>query len=356
MLDHAQALAHASISPGRAASRLGRQTPSAPLNPMATRFPARAGAAAPRMFAGVAARPGKPEFGIVSARAEGLGGPENDRTAPLIQRATASLPIRDRLHFRRDRPLAEAGREPPPLIVAHRVGHFATLLRNTVAARPPARGLPRSADPFVMDDVTETPVRRQTAPNRDGDAAGARPAAPPFSQAGVPARVVAAMTGSLVDMVKSDPRFLQPVYRRFVPRSDFMRMSLDRNPDARMDHFRAPIRGDGEMARRRLHDAHLSAMDLTAEFRLRPLDPALRRRLPGAGGHLHRDERRARTEAAHGPRPALPSPRRARQVSEDRWHSGMFNGARRRSRAATQVRAVIRAQRTPAPACRTPAP
>ena len=351
MLYHAYEFAHAAIAPWRAAARLSRQALSAPLNPCAASFPARAGAAALQVFVNATARYGKPEFGLTSTRLDGM---EGDQTAPIIQRTVASTPFCDLVHFQRDHPAAEARRDPPLLIAAPLSGHFATLLRGTVEALAPhhdvyitdwrdARNVPVAAGAFDMDDCTETLMAfcRMIASDADGDVTRERPALLAVSQAGVPALAAAAMMaedddparpaslvlmGSPIDVARNpraatgliashsaswfernaivtvpwpNPGFLRRVYPGFLQLSGFMQMNLDRHVDAHMDHFRHLIRGDGDgdAAHRSFYDEFLAVMDLTAEFYLQTLDRVFRRRLLARGLYRHRETRPVRPEA-----------------------------------------------------------
>jgi poly(3-hydroxybutyrate) depolymerase len=159
VLYHAYEMTHAAISPMRAAARLGRDIAKSPFNPFSTLYPARASAAAFEMFISATRRYGKPDFGIDSCVVDGV-------ETPVEQEIVLALPFCNLIRFRRASDAAIRRNDPNVLIVAPMSGHFATLLRGTVAAMLPehevyitdwldARDVPVSLGNFDLDDFTD---------------------------------------------------------------------------------------------------------------------------------------------------------------------------------------------------------
>ena len=340
MLYHAYELTHAAMGPMRAAAQMSSQALRNPFFLFADSLPARATAAACEMFVSATRRYGKPEFGIEETRIDGV-------PVPVVEEVVLEKPFCRLLHFRRDSAAAAARNDPPVLIVAPLSGHFATLLRGTVAAMLPehevyvtdwadARDVPLSDGAFDLDDYTDyvTEFSRLLA------AGGERVAVMAVCQPGVPCMISASlmaeeddparpaslvMIGSPIDtrvnetepnrLAKTRPLswfeknvvvtvpwpnlgFLRRVYPGFLQLSGFMSMNLDRHIDAHLDQFLHLVQGDGDSAAAHsaFYEEYLAVMDLTAEFYLQTVETVFQKHALPKGEHEHRG-RRVRPEA-----------------------------------------------------------
>ncbi len=323
MLYQAYEMTHAAISPMRTAARFGQEALTNPFNPFAPTYGARAAAAAFEMFIDATRRYGKPEFGIDSVTLDGV-------ETPVVVETAVDLPFCQLLHFRRDSAAARRRKDPPVLIVAPMSGHFATLLRGTVAAMLPehevyitdwtdARDVPLTDGQFDLDDYADYLVMFVRHLARHGE----RPAMMAVCQPGIPAMVATAqmamtgdperpasvvLMGSPIDTASSPKKpnelatsrplswfrnnvilrvpwpnkgVLREVYPGFLQLSGFMSMNLDRHVDAHLTHYRNLIKGDGDSAEahRSFYDEYMAVMDLTAEFYLQTIERVFQKRL-----------------------------------------------------------------------------
>ena len=334
VLYHAYELTHAAISPMRAAAQLGRDVAKSPFNPFASLYPARASAAAFEMFISATRRYGKPDFGITECLVGGV-------VTPVEQEIIVSLPFCDLVRFRRTSDAAIRRNDPKVLIIAPMSGHYATLLRGTVAAMLPdhdvfitdwqdAREVPVSQGDFDLDDFTDYLIDfcRQLARN------GGRPHVMAVCQPGVPMMAAAAtmaasndaarpatitLMGSPID-TSSNPKkpnelatsrnlswfensvivtvpwpnkgFGRKVYPGFLQLTGFMTMNLDRHFDAHVGHYKDLIKGDGDSAdaHREFYDEYMSVMDLTAEFYLQTIERVFQERGLATKTYKYRDQ------------------------------------------------------------------
>ncbi len=330
MLYHAYELAHAAIGPMRAAARLNRETLLSTNNPFATTYGARVTAAACDMFINATRRYAKPAFEIETTLVDGV------KTA-VSEEIALSLPFCNLLHFKRD----TKANHPKILIVAPMSGHYATLLRGTVAAMLPdhdvyitdwvdAREIPLSEGRFDLDDYVDYLIRFcQTL-----GAAGERPAVMAVCQPGVPMMVAAGLMaaendpsrpasitlmGSPIDTA-CDPKqpnelatskplswfennvivtvpwpnsgFMRKVYPGFLQLSGFMSMNIDKHVDAHKRQFQHLIKGDGDSvdSHRRFYDEYMAVMDLDADFYLQTIDRIFQKRLLAIGAYYYRNK------------------------------------------------------------------
>ena len=150
-------LSRAAVAPWRHAAVAGRDMLTNPSNPFSNTLGAKATAAAFEMFANATKRYSKPEWAIETAIVDGA-------ETPIVERVVMRKPFCDLLWFKRDG--ARRRNDPAVLIVAPMSGHFATLLRGTVAAMLPthevfvtdwkdASGVPLSHGGFGFDDYVE---------------------------------------------------------------------------------------------------------------------------------------------------------------------------------------------------------
>ena len=328
-------LSHAAMAPWRQAAVAGRDLLRNPANPFSETLGARATAAAFEMFANATKRYAKPEFGLESTFVDG-------RETPVVEQVVLRKPFCDLLWFKREGAHVARRNDPKVLIVAPMSGHFATLLRGTVAAMLPdhevfvtdwtdARNVPLAAGQFGLDNYVDYLIEfHQFLHASTGERAAAmgvcQPGVPLFCAASLmaeeedPARPSSVtLMGSPIDtrVSPTEPNrlastrpltwfrdnvittvpwphtgFMRRVYPGFLQLSGFMAMNLDRHVDAHLKQFRHLVRGDGESAsaHRKFYDEYLSVMDLTAEFYLETIDRVFQRHLLPDGQMTVHDE------------------------------------------------------------------
>ena len=242
------------------------------------------------------------------------------------------------LHFDKALPPATPA-QPKLLIVAPVSGHYATLLRGTVAAMLPghdvfitdwidARMVPLADGTFDLDDYIDyliaihhhlgpgvhvmavcqpsVPVLAAVALM---EAAGDRdlPASMTLMGGPIDTRVNPTAVNTLANTHDLDwfrqnvimkvpfphPGFLRDVYPGFLQISGFLSMNFDRHLDAHRDFYHHLIRGDGDSAEkhRAFYDEYLAVMDLTAEFYLQTVDTVFLRHALPEGRMMHRDRK-----------------------------------------------------------------
>ena len=334
MLYHAYEMTHAAISPMRAVAQLGRDLAKSPFNPFSTFYPARASAAAFEMFISATRRYGKPEFGITSCLVDGV-------QTPVVQEIILSLPFCNLIRFRRASDAAVRRNDPKVLMISPMSGHFATLLRGTVAAMLPehdvyitdwqdARDVPSSAGNFDLDDFTDYLVQFCKFLAQDGGRshvmAVCQPGVPMMAAAALmaqdndPARPASiTLMGSPIDTSRNPKKpnelatsrnlswfensvivtvpwpskgFTRRVYPGFLQLTGFMTMNLDRHFDAHVEHYKDLIKGDGDSAdaHREFYDEYMSVMDLTADFYLQTIERVFQQRGLATKTYKYRDQ------------------------------------------------------------------
>ncbi|MEM9726761.1 MAG: polyhydroxyalkanoate depolymerase [Pseudomonadota bacterium] len=314
-------ISHAAVAPLRQAAVASRNMLTSSSNPFSGTLGVRATAAAFDMFANATRRYAKPEFGLHETVVDG-------QRVPVTERVVMSLPFCDLIRFERGG--AAAGKEDQPVIVvAPLSGHFATLLRGTVASMLPghdvyitdwrdARDVPLAEGRFGLDEYIQYLIAFQEfLYNETGERAAAmgvcQPGVPLFAAASLmaeddnPARPSAmVLMGSPIDTRVSpmEPNklaetrpiswfrdnvistvpwphkgFLRRVYPGFLQLSSFMAMNIDRHMDAHISQFRNLVRGDGESAaaHRKFYDEYLAVLDLSAEFYLETVERVFQR-------------------------------------------------------------------------------
>lgn len=247
----------------------------------------------------------RPEFGIASVT---LG----DRPAPVIERAADATPFATLLHFRKE----TAPEQPRVLLVAPMSGHFATLLRNTVAVMLPehdvyvtdwknARDVPPGAGRFGFDEFVDHIIRflQRIGPGghvvavcqptvavlaavaimaEDGNPATPRSMtlmAGPIDTRVNPTKVNRLAKAHGIDWFERRLIGTVPwryrgggrrVYPGFLQLAAFMTMNLDRHVSAHVRQFRALLAGDIRTVEehRRFYAEYFAVMDLPAEFYL----------------------------------------------------------------------------------------
>ncbi len=329
MLYHAYEMTHAMVAPMRIAAQLGQQMLNNQTNPLVNSYGARVSSAGLEMFINATRRYAKPEFGLSSTVIDG-------QDVPVVEEITQALPFCNLLHFRRD----TTRQDPKVLIIAPMSGHYATLLRGTVAQMLPehdvyitdwvdARDVPVASGGFDLDDYTDYLVEFCRTLGADGQ----RAAVIAVCQPGVPMMVAASLMaqdndparpasitlmGSPIDTAK-DPQqpnelassrplswfrnnvivsvpwpnagFMRKVYPGFLQLSGFMSMNAEKHVDAHKAQFKNLIAGDGDSteAHRRFYDEYMAVMDLTAEYYLQTIERVFQKRLLAVGQYRYRD-------------------------------------------------------------------
>jgi poly(3-hydroxybutyrate) depolymerase len=289
-------------------------------------------AAGLEVFAHASAPRGKPEFGIDEVQVGKKLVPVDEDIA--LRRSFGQLK-----HFRK------VGAEPgePLLIVAPMSGHYATLLRGTVARMLPkhdvfitdwrdAKLVPVSDGSFDLDDYIDYLIEfSQTVYEQTGKRphmlAVCQPSVPAYAATAImnadkhPARPkTLTMMGGPVDTRKAPtavntlatqrpkawfqqnvvatvpmiyPGAGRKVYPGFLQLAGFMTMNLGSHLISHWEMFKHLVVGDDESAdaTRGFYDEYLSVCDMTAEFYLQTVDVVFQRHLLPKGELEHRGRR-----------------------------------------------------------------
>ena len=326
-------LNHAAIKPWRAAAHMTQMMLRHPMNPVAHTASGRATAAAADVFESITRRYGKPSFGIDEITIDGA-------PVPVTEQIICRKPFGQLKYFSRDTSSLNRRRaDPRVLIVAPLSGHYATLLRGTVAAMlqehevfitdwRDARNVPVAEGNFDLDDYVDYVIEflRILGPNthviavcqpgpavlaatalmsEDGDAA----TPPTLTIMGSPidprksptvpndlatSRPIEWFKTNVITRVPlPHAGFMRPVYPGFLQLTGFMTMNLDRHIDAHKKLYEGLIAGDGDStaAHRKFYDEYLSVLDLTAEYYLQTLEVVFQRFDLPNGTMMHRGRR-----------------------------------------------------------------
>jgi poly(3-hydroxybutyrate) depolymerase len=251
----------------------------------------------------------KPAFGHSETM---IGG----EAVPILEEVVDRRVWCDLLHFRR---AAARPNDPKVLMVAPLSGHFATLLRGTVAAFLPdhdvyitdwtnARDVPISAGDFDLDDYIDTVIDyiRLLGPDVHVIAvcqpavpvlaavallnAAHDPACPrsmtliggPIDTREAPTEVNQFAKRHSLDWFRrnvihavpfGNAGFLRQVYPGFVQLAGFMAMNLDRHMEAHWQMFQHLVDGDGESlaSKREFYQEYKAVMDMPAEYYLQTI-------------------------------------------------------------------------------------
>jgi poly(3-hydroxybutyrate) depolymerase len=305
-------LNHAAVAPWRAYADATRLAFQNPLNPLSETPFGRSVAAAAELFERTTRRYAKPEFGITETE---VGG----RAVPVAEKVAWQKPFCTLLHFERALP-KDRPADPKVLIVAPLSGHYATLLRGTVAAMLPAhdvyvtdwadaRMVPLAAGSFDLDDYIDyvvdmlgrlgpgahvmavcqpsVPVLAAVAlMSEDGDAN--LPATMTLMGGPIDTRLAPTAVNTMAHERGADwfrkntimtvpyphPGFMRQVYPGFLQLSGFMSLNFNRHVSAHQEFYNHLVDGDGDSAEkhRDFYDEYLAVMDLTAEFYLQTVD------------------------------------------------------------------------------------
>lgn len=334
MLYHLYELNHAAVAPWRTATSWGCLWLNQPWNPWAYTPQGKALTASWEMFERATRQYGKPEFGITQVKLPG-------RSLTVTEEIVHRLNFCDLKHFVRDAGGLPASHrdDPKVLLVAPLSGHYATLLRGTVAALVPdhevyitdwadAREIPLNLGNFDLDDYIDYIIAflRFLGP-RTHVIAVCQPGPAVLAAASLLAAdddpcQPASMTimGSPIDTRRSptvpnklatdrpldwfarnvimqvpfpNPGFMRRVYPGLLQLTGFMTMNLDRHLMAQHKLYKSLIAGDGDSitAHDDFYDEYLAVMDLTAEYYLQTLRVVFQEHQLPEGKMTHRGRR-----------------------------------------------------------------
>ncbi|HEV7324925.1 MAG TPA: polyhydroxyalkanoate depolymerase [Bosea sp. (in: a-proteobacteria)] len=258
-----------------------------------------------------------------------------NREVPITEAAALTLPFGTLLHFRKDADLQQS----KVLVVAPLSGHFATLLRSTVATLLQdhdvyitdwhnAREVPLSAGTFGYDDYVDYLIRFiETLGPETHVVAVCQPcvqvltAAAVMAQAAHPAqpRSMTLMAGPVdtrinpttVNKLATDkpigwfeknliarvparhPGAGRKVYPGFIQLGAFMAMNMSRHINAHIDLFTHLATGEVEKAEaiKAFYDEYFAVLDLPAEFYLETVQWIFQEARLAAGTLTYRGER-----------------------------------------------------------------
>ncbi|MGE0242283.1 MAG: polyhydroxyalkanoate depolymerase [Parvibaculaceae bacterium] len=314
MLYYLYEMNHAAIAPWRAAADAAKLFWKNPVNPIAQTYMGRSMAASLDLFERVTRRYGKPAFGIGEIVVDGVE--VSIAEEHILHKTFCTL-----VHFSKRWPAkSKPVKQPKLLIVAPMSGHYATLLRGTVAAMLPhadvyitdwvdARQVPLRLGSFDLDDYVDYVVEMLELLGPDVHVmAVCQPSVPVLAAVSLMAkhrnarkpRSMILMGGPIdtrrnptvvnrlavargIDWFRKNavvkvpfphPGYMRDVYPGFLQLTGFMTMNLDRHMDAHRELFWHLVDGDGDAAEKQteFYDEYLSVMDLTAEFYLQTVE------------------------------------------------------------------------------------
>ena len=283
-------------------------------------------ASALRVFANFYEERGKPAFGIAAVTVEG-------RTHPVAEEVVLEKPFGALRRFKREGLDKDA---PRLLIVAPMSGHYATLLRGTVARMAErhevwitdwadAKTVPLEAGHFDLDDYIDYLIEflHFIGPGAHVLAV-CQPSVPAFAAAAVmgadrdPCRpATLTLMGGPIDTRASPtsvndvavrrplawfannvvatvplnyPGAGRPVYPGFLQLAGFLSMNLESHMLSHYEMFKHLTLGDQESAdsTKRFYDEYLSVCDMTAEFYLQTIEHVFQKHSLPRGEFVHR--------------------------------------------------------------------
>ena len=289
-------------------------------------------AAGLEVFAHASAPRGKPEFGIEEVQV-------GKKLVQIDEDIALRRPFGQLKHFRK----VNAEQGEPLLIVAPMSGHYATLLRGTVARMLPkhdvfitdwrdAKLVPVSDGSFDLDDYIDyliefTQLIYEQTGKRPHVLAVCQPSVPAYAATAImnadkhPARPKSlTMMGGPIDtrhaptavntlaterphawfqrnVIATVPMIYpgsgRKVYPGFLQLAGFMTMNLGSHLISHWEMFKHLVVGDDESAdaTRGFYDEYLSVCDMTAEFYLQTVDAVFQRHLLPKGELEHRGRR-----------------------------------------------------------------
>ncbi|ADM08942.1 hypothetical protein PB2503_04337 [Parvularcula bermudensis HTCC2503] len=336
MLYTAYELGHQLLAPYNAAARTVAQTLESLLPEDAPSIAARPGLASLKVFDSLTRRYGKPDWQLPETYIDGHAVPVKIET--VMEKPFGSL-----RRFVRDpdarRTAGRSGPDPRVLIVAPMSGHYATLLRGTVAAMLPdhevfitdwvdARTVPVFFGRFNLNDYIDYlieflqaigPGAHTIAVCQPGPpllaatavmAAADDPATPrSMSIMGSPidARRSPTVTNLLAEqrafewfeqnMIQTVPApnagVSRRVYPGFLQLYSFMSMNAERHSSAFWDYFENIMQGDNASVAKheKFYDEYFSVCDMTAEFYLQTIRDVFQEYLLPRGLFFHRGDK-----------------------------------------------------------------
>jgi poly(3-hydroxybutyrate) depolymerase len=322
-------MSHAALNPSRAFADATKLLFRNPLNPLTVTIFGKSVAAACEVFERAIRRYGRPEWGIASTLVGGERIPVNVET--LWERPFCRL-----VHFARVFDHAPLRPQPRLLIVAPLSGHYATLLRGTVAAFLPshevyvmdwtdARMVPVTEGRFDLDDYIDYVISILHFLRGDVHIiAVCQPSVPvvaavacmeavedphvPHSMVLMGGPIDTRVNPTSVNLLAEargtawfrrnvitkvpfpHPGAMRDVYPGFLQLHGFVSMNLDRHIEAHRNLFHHLIDGDGDSAQkhREFYDEYLAVMDLAAEYYLQTVETVFVRHALPTGTMTHR--------------------------------------------------------------------
>jgi poly(3-hydroxybutyrate) depolymerase len=323
-------MSHAALNPSRAFADATKLLFKNPLNPLAVTIFGKSVAAGCEVFERTIRRYGRPEWGIASTLVGGERIPVSVET--LWERPFCRL-----LHFARMFDHAPLRPQPRLLIVAPLSGHYASLLRGTVAAFLPshevyvtdwtdARMVPITEGRFDLDDYIDYLISILHFLRGDVHVlAVCQPSVPvvaavacmeavgdphvPHSMVLMGGPIDTRVNPTSVNLLAEargtawfrrnvitkvpfpHPGAARDVYPGFLQLHGFVSMNLERHIEAHRNLFHHLIEGDGDSAQkhREFYDEYLAVMDLAAEYYLQTVDTVFVRHALPTGTMTHRD-------------------------------------------------------------------
>ena len=309
MLYHFYELNHAMMTPARFQAEFMRSVFQNPWNPLSYSQIGRTIAAGAEMVERNTRRFGKPDFGLNETKIDG-------KAIRVSEKVIVEKPFCRLLNFQRH----TKRKDPNVLLVAPMSGHYASLLRGTVAALLPhhnvyitdwedARQVPLTDGEFSLDTYITYVRQFLSLLGPDTHVIGVcQPVVPVLAAIALMAseddpnqplsmtlmggpidtRVSKTEVTSLAEtrplrwfeqsVVMNVPYYhpgaFRSVYPGFLQLSGFMSMNLDRHVGSYLEFYNHLIEGDGDSAEahRKFYDEYLSVMDIPAEFYLQTVE------------------------------------------------------------------------------------
>ena len=323
---------HMMMQPMRMTAKVVKAQAEMPFNLFAKTPMMRRVAAACEVFEGITRRYGKPEWGLKSTRIHGL-------EVPVREETVLSKPFCNLVHFDRPEELVGKRYDPKLLIVAPMSGHYATLLRGTVAEMIKehnvyvtdwidARDVPAIAGRFDLDDFIDyvADFIRFLGPNTHVMAV-CQPSVPVLAAAAVMAKQddpcqpsSITLMGGPIDTRRNptvvnnlaekkpiswfernvvsyvpfgNAGFMRRVYPGFMQLTGFMTMNLERHTKAHNKLFDNLVKGDCDSVQqhKEFYEEYLAVMDLPAEFYLQTVETVFQSHALPMGNLMHRGEK-----------------------------------------------------------------
>lgn len=329
---YAYEMAHAFAGPLRFGAEALKFTVNSPFNPLSMTPFGRTLSAACELFENLTRRYGKPAFDIKETHCLGV-------PVPVSEEIVVAKPFCNLIHFKRHLPETVTRNDPAVLIIAPMSGHYATLLRGTVAAMleehdvyitdwADAREVPVLAGKFDLDDFIDYVIEftRFLGP-KTHVVAVCQPAVPALAATALMAQMndpclpmSLTMMGGPIDTRRNPTAVnelagnrsinwfeqnvishvplphagaMRRVYPGFMQLTGFMTMNLERHMNAHVDLYTNLVKGDCDSVKQhqQFYDEYLAVMDLTAEFYLQTVETVFQAHSLPDGKMMHRGTR-----------------------------------------------------------------